>query len=274
MNLWESTALAWLSFKAETGRGLVMAEDKERYCRDELRTARAAVLRDAEAVTQMLFALERVGAIITGKLGTLGTYQAKLAEVGKRSPLAEEVPGKYPALHVGFGTLYRLVLDARNDAMHQGAYARLLAQHAIELSLILEDALMKGSNCISDYMVKSPLCAELWQPVSLIRQHMLSNSYSFLPVFLEGSGWKVVSDYGLAKWLRTARNDAERGERLNSTLEKAHQELGLRFLEPVFAKRDTLVSDLLCQAEEKDGCPILITEGERLLGIATPYDLL
>jgi hypothetical protein len=249
-----------------------MVEEKERYCRDELRTARAAVLRDAEAVTEMLFALERVGAIVTGKSLDLSRYQKKLTEVGKRSPLAEHVPMQHPALHVTFDTLYDLVRTARNDAMHQGAYARHLAQHAIELSLILEDAFMNGSDCISDYMVKSPICAELWQPVSLIRQQMLSNSFSFLPVFLDSHTWKVVSDCGLAKWLRT--NDAERGKRLNSTLKKAHDELGLMFLEPVFAKQDTPVSDLLCEAEDKNGCPILITEGEQLLGIATPYDLL
>jgi hypothetical protein len=272
MNLSESTALAWLSFKTGTGRGLVMAEDKERYCRDELRTARAAVLRDAEAITQMLFALERVGAIITGRLGTLGSYQPRLAEVGKRSALAKEVPEKYPALHVGFGSLYRLVLDARNDAMHQGAYARHLAQHAIELSLILEDAFMNGSNCISDYMVKSPLCAELWQPVSLIRQQMLSNSFSFLPVFLDSHTWKVVSDCGLAKWLRTQSNDGERRKRLNATLKEA-LESGLGLLNPIPADRATTVSEVLLRAEA-DGRPILVTEGEQLLGIATPYDLL
>ena len=247
--------------------------DKERYCRDVLRAARAAVLCDAEALPEMLFALERVGAVMTGRLGTLGTYQPGLTEVGSRSPLAFQVSIQHPALHITFTRLYNLVRTARNDAMHQGAYVRHLAQHAIELSLILEDAFMNGSDCISDYMVKSPLCAELWQPVSLIRQQMLSNSFSFLPVLLDGHTWKVVSDCGLAKWLRTSSNDGERGKRLNATPREAHEKLGLNLLDPILASPDSSVSDLLLLVQA-DGRPILITEGEQLLGIATPYDLL
>ncbi len=249
-----------------------MAEDKERYCRDELRTARAAVLRDAEALPEMLFALERVGAVVTGSFGTLKIFQQELTEVGSRSPLAFQVPSQHPALHITFTRLYNLVRTARNEAMHQGAYARHLAQHAIELSLILEDAFMNGSNCISDYMVKSPICAEPWQPVSLIRQQMLTNSFSFLPVSLDGHTWKLVSDYGLAKYLRTPPNGGERARRLKATLEEA-LEFGLELLAPILASRDTTVSEVLVRAEV-DGRPILVTENERLLGIATPYDLL
>ena len=40
-----------------------------------------------------------------------------------------------------FSRLYDLVQDARNDALHQGAFARHLTIHAIGLALILEDAL-------------------------------------------------------------------------------------------------------------------------------------
>jgi hypothetical protein len=198
-----------------------MVEDKERYCRDELRTARAAVLRQAEALPEMLFALERVGATVAGKVRTLEGYRKKLTEVGTRSPLAELIPRQHPVLHIGFTALYNLVQTARNEAMHQGAYARHLAQHAVELSLILEDAFMNRSNRISDYMVKSPVCAEPWQPISLIRQQMLTNSFSFLPVFL-GDGWRLVSDYGIATMLRSVSNDGERAKRLNATL---HQHL-------------------------------------------------
>lgn len=249
-----------------------MIEDKKRYCRDVLRTARAAVLRDAEALSEMLFAFERVGAILTGKSGGLLKYQSKLVEVGKRSPLAVQVPNQHPALHVKFTTLYNLLRGARNEAMHQGAYARHLAQHAGELSLILEDAFMNGSNCISDYMVKSPICAELWQPVSLIRQHMLINSFSFLPVCLDGHTWKLVSDFGFAKYLRTPPRDGDRARRLNATLVEALG-FGLELLDPIVVSEDATVSEVLVW-KEVDGRPILLTENERLLGIATPYDLL
>jgi hypothetical protein len=81
---------------------MVMVGDRERYCGDVLRNARAAVLRDAEALPGMLFAQERVGAIMTGKSGTLLGYQKTLTEVGSRSPLAETVPRRHSALHVDF----------------------------------------------------------------------------------------------------------------------------------------------------------------------------
>jgi hypothetical protein len=38
--------------------------------------------------------------------------------------------------------LYEELRQARSDAMHQGAHARILTDHAVELTIILEDALM------------------------------------------------------------------------------------------------------------------------------------
>ena len=38
--------------------------------------------------------------------------------------------------------LYDLVRNARNDAMHEGAFARNLAVHLVQLSVMLEDALV------------------------------------------------------------------------------------------------------------------------------------
>jgi hypothetical protein len=66
--------------------------------------------------------------------------------------------------------------------LHQGAFARRLTGHAIELSLVLEDALRRSldSPVVGDYMVRGPICAEPWQPISFIRQRMLANSFSFL----------------------------------------------------------------------------------------------
>jgi len=218
----------------------------------------------------MLLALERVGALLTNRIGDLGRYKKRLKEVGAHSPLAQQVPKKHPALHIPFDKLYELVSDARNEAMHQGVYARHLARHAIELFLILEDGLMNRSNCISDYMVTSPVIAESWQPVSLIRQRMLADSFSFLPVQIARE-WKVVADYKLAKWLRTVSNDGERKDRLNITLDAARN-MGLELVDPVIAENEDMVSNVLAKC---DGRPILVVDRDRrLLGIATPYDLL
>jgi hypothetical protein len=55
---------------------------------------------------------------------------------------------------------------------------------------------------VSDFMVRNPIQAELWQPVSFARQLLLINSFSYLPILMEESGRKVVhliSDYSLTQ---------------------------------------------------------------------------
>src|ERR1035441_1611646 len=126
--------------------------------------------------------------------------------------------------------------------MHEGAYARHLASHAVKLALILEDALCNGSDKdgsnksletpfpklapegalmkIGELMVPNPICAEIWHPLSFIRQTMLESSFSYLPVQTTADGksaWKLVSDLELARYLKTARNAEERKSRLVQT---------------------------------------------------------
>ena len=117
--------------------------------------------------------------------------------------------------------LYDLVKDARNDALHQGAFARHLTSHAIELALVLEDALRRrlDSPVVGDYMVRNHVCAELWQPISFIRQQMLANSFSFLPVKSSGRDWCLISDLDIATYL--GPDALKRKPRLAQTLNAA-----------------------------------------------------
>ena len=57
------------------------------------------------------------------------------------------------------------------------------------------------SKHVSDFMVRDPVCAHLWQPISLIRQRMLTNSFSCLPVQNEEEQWCLVSDLQIAMYL-------------------------------------------------------------------------
>jgi hypothetical protein len=89
------------------------------------------------------------------------------------SPLVVEIPNKFRNF------LDQGVDGARNETLHQGAFARPLTKHAIELAIILEDALSQQVNqVVMDFMVRNPLCAELWKPIGFIRQQMLANSFS------------------------------------------------------------------------------------------------
>src|SRR5437899_1265337 len=109
------------------------------FC-EQLCRARASALRDAEAFDEIIHVVERLGSYLVGKIGDLGKYKNKLAKLASNSALAG-VPDQWRGIHVPFSLLYDLVKDARNDALHQGSFARHLTGHAIELSLVLEDAL-------------------------------------------------------------------------------------------------------------------------------------
>lgn len=119
----------------------------------QLREARAAASRDAEAFDAGIHAVERLGSYWTRQVGDLGKYKEDLEKLASRSGLATEVPNSARGTLTPFLEQYALVREARNDAAHQGAFARHLTAHTIELALILEDALRTSEMPqISDYM--------------------------------------------------------------------------------------------------------------------------
>ncbi|MCX7065710.1 MAG: hypothetical protein NT024_14360, partial [Proteobacteria bacterium] len=180
-----------------------------------------------------------------------------------------DVPEKWRNVHTPFSVLYNMVRKARNDAMHTGAAARHLTTHAVTLALILEDSLMEEKmedRKVSDYMVSNVVCAELWQPVSLLRERMLTNSFSYLPVRNENGQWCLVSDREVAIYLY--------GERQKERLAKAISKTDIP-LAPATLLHDT---ESIAEAWKKfDGKPMLVcsaNDTERLVGILTAFDLL
>lgn len=110
------------------------------YYRNKLRVARDAALRDSEGYQQVLFALEQLGRELwqkRGQLLTLGKMKCSYCRFVRQSLDGERC--------TEFGSLYRLVTDGRNDAMHVGAVARNLTTTCVRISIILEDSLMGDS---------------------------------------------------------------------------------------------------------------------------------
>lgn len=260
------------------GKGsLTELEPEQRlYFRDQLREARAIALRDAEGFQGILFIIERLGYFLSRqrpeKESGLDSYRSCIIELARESPLF---------IHKEFWRLYEAVRTARNDAMHQGAYARHLTTRAVELAIILEDALMSNSEKVKEYMVRNPLCAELWQPISLIRQQMLANSFTFLPLYIrerpdvKESGWYLVSDYSIARFLRSS---SDRKTRLRMTLGKAISE-GLEIEPTTPVGEDLSIKDAVKDpVKDAGGRPLLIMlnldDPSTLVGIVTPFDLL
>jgi len=121
-------------------------------------------------------------------------------------------------------------------------------------------------------MVRSPVCAELWQPIGFIRQQMLANSYSYLPV-LKDQQWYLISDAAIAIYLGAEREGPERKRRLASTLDEAFSNVDPTQIEP--KPDDTSLADAL---EALRRIPALLiyrgTDKDNLAGILTAFDLL
>jgi len=129
---------------------------------NQLRSARLAALGDAEAFDGIIHVVERIGSYLSkerlgdlGKVGSLYNYGKELLDLASNSGVAIETPEQFSVLLTPFGRLYDLVTVARNDALHQGAFARHLTGHVIELAIILEDAL---SNHLDPASLSRMLC--------------------------------------------------------------------------------------------------------------------
>ncbi len=234
--------------------------------RDQLREAREHAINDAEAYDELLFAFERLGCVLSGKSGALDDYKRFILSFARESDLADHVPKKHRDWHTRSSDLYDSVREARNDALHQGAFARHLTTHAIQLEIVLEDALMSQATKIGDFMVRDPACAQLWQPLSFIRQQMLANSFSYLPVLWKDK-WHLISDQKLALYLRKGN----RNERLAETLQRA-VDFDASLLD---GAQFCHVGDL--KLPTFSGRPILVCRREDtkdLVGILTAFDLL
>src|SRR5579872_6593819 len=161
------------------------------FFKDQLRSARAIALADAEGFHSLIRAIELIGEQLGESRVGMGAYKDVLSKLALVSPLAADIPQIWPELHTAFTALYDEIKQARNDAVHQGAYARTITDHAVELSIILEDALMVQATKVSQFMVRSVVEAQLWHPVSYVRQQMLSHAFSYLPI-RRADEWRLV----------------------------------------------------------------------------------
>jgi len=245
------------------------------HFRGELRQAREEAFRDAESFEGIIHIVEQMGSYTLGKIENLWKYLPPLNDVASKSALAVDIPTEYRECHLPFYDLYMIVKNARNDAMHSGAFARHLTTHAVELALILEDALDEEITDpqISDYMVRNPICVALWQPVSFVRQQMLVNSFSYLPVKEKGI-WKLISDKEIAKYLRGI-SSAERKRRLVKPLGDYIQEQTIALPDATIYTGKTKIAEVI---DNFNGEPILVMSkqsgSQELVGIVTAFDLL
>lgn len=243
---------------------VIDAEWSDSLCR--LRDARALVLRDAEAFHQAAMALERVGQVLCGKIRNgLGAYENELLELAKVAETMDSAEVE---------RLFATVKEARNMAVHEGAWARHLSSRLVDFFLILEQAIMSKMTYAQDIMVRQPMVAEIWHLVAHVRQTMLANSFSSLPVFKDDR-WHFITDLMIMRFLHAATNGKDLKARLSTPLEVA---ISTREIVPSEAKCWTLETELVEIVRVMEAGPALVIDNRsgmpRLVGILTPFDLL
>ncbi len=248
--------------------------EERRHYRDRLREARYAALADAEGFTQICFAIEALGLRLLGRQAAMGKYLDKLKPLAQDSLTLSKLAKDYPSLFTAFEVLYEGLRIARNDAMHTGAYARHATVQAMELCIGLEEALMtRGAHArrtVADYMVKSPVTIESWQPVARARQLMLMHSFSYLPVNIDG--WKLVSEVSLARYL----HKSPKSHTLLATTIEVASSSGLQLLSITPVSECEYVEDLLSKLDPLKDCSLwLVTDrANHLCGVLSPFELM
>lgn len=245
------------------------------YYRDQLRSARYAALADAEGFQSVCYALEALGMRLLGKRRDLGRYSRPLRDLANKSATLTELAVDFPSRFSNFDGLFAQVRNARNDAMHSGAYARHATAAAIEVCIGLEEALMaqleEPRTTVADFMVKSAVVVESWQPVAHARQLMLTHSFSFLPVYLDR--WRLISETAIARYLRSLGD----WKSLMSAPIMRAADSGLALLDARVVKPTDNAIDLLnsVDLEQKPARLWLVEEAPgRLCGVLSPFELM
>ena len=252
--------------------------DEMIFLRDRLREARYGALADAEGFAQLCFAFELLGSRLRGEKFSLGQYKEQLKLLATNTLGSDR-----------FDALFRRVLDARNDAMHSGAYARNAAQAAVQLSLILEQGLMnKFDLTVADFMVTTPVYVEDWHTLGYARQLMLANSFSYLPIF-HGNKWHLISDMAMAQFFQRLKNSDEKKEFEAKPIKAALPPVNVspapdRLLDLIPVEnprvRSTKLSDLLSGVAYPHPGLWLVVNAQKgkglkqLVGVLSPFELM
>jgi hypothetical protein len=244
------------------------------HYRDQLRAARYAALADAEGFSEICFAVEAIGLRLRGKRGDMGSYKPHIRGLSADSLVLSDLSRQFPCYFTRFDALYETVRLARNDAMHTGVYARHVTSTAVELCIGLEEALMKEQDIprktAADFMVKTPVALESWQPVAHARQLMLMHSFSFLPVLMEK--WKLISEVSMAKYLN---NGASNNVLLATRIEVASTQ-GLELIDAQVIQSSAIVSEILANVDVGDSPTLwlVVDDRNRLAGVLSPFELM
>lgn len=237
-----------------------LSQPEQTYFLQRLRDARYAALRDAENFVDICSALEELGCRLKeAKAIGLGGYEAQFR--------ALSVYGGMEGTR--FGVLFEQVRMARNDAAHQGVFARNTAKRAVRLCTYIEGIIMTQLQQIGDLMSGHLLLAQPHHTLSHLREEMLSNSFSFLPYQVSG-GYRLISDIDVARLLR---NDRFKGKNSYTTTVSQLDSQWLGGLHQAVVLQETVL--LTAVIDRISVFPAVVENSSGLpVGIITAFDLL
>lgn len=240
-------------------------KEKRKYCLALLRDARSLILRDAESFHEAATVLEQIGQVWGRKIyhGMAG-YEAALQSFSN-DPKADKIR---------ISRLLNVVSNARNMAVHEGAWARHLSSRLIDLFLILEEAIMTEMTTAEDVMVRNPVIAESWHMVAQARREMLANSFSYLPIF-HGNRWRIIADADIAHYLGKSSSKKVRDKLLEANLGEL---IDNKEIDPTDADTCAPGATIPEMLKTMGHLPVLVVTETRgrnqLVGIVSPFDLL
>jgi len=140
----------------------------------------------------------------------------------------------------------------------------------------LEEGIIIRMEVIDQIMVRTPLEAKTWHLVGHVRNDMLSNSFSALPISIQmGSKnrWMLLWDEAIMRMI-WGKSREDRDRLLSQTIEDAIKNEKLELREAaVCTPRDAIES-----IATRSQWPVLVIDNssgtENLVGIVTPFDLL
>lgn len=231
------------------------------YFLKRLREARYAVLEDAENFTEVCFVLEELGVHLLKKgekKSGLNDYKPKFQELLIQDNEVLEL----------FNNHFEKLRHARNDQAHRGVCARNAAQHAVKISIILEESIMSALDKpkLGHIMIDNVICVEEYTKLAKIRELMLRYSFSYIPYCSEGK-YYLLSDFYIAElW-----NSYSINERYTKSIQEIIKEKNKSLEEMKYFEFNTELNGF-----EIPDKPILIYQNspDNIVGILTPFDFL
>jgi len=135
---------------------------------------------------------------------------------------------------------------------------------------------MANASKVSDFMVTDPVVALPWQPLSYVREKLLTHGFSFLPIWIadrSGPGWFLISDYAVTKYLRVSDKKI-RSQRLATRIQQAVSTEQIKLIPCLTCNPDSIADEIVSRF---DGKPVLVVDELRPdnpLGIITAFDLM